>query len=95
LHYALDLWFETEVRPRLWGRATLVCYADDFVIGFEHEEDARRVVAVLGKRLGRFGLPPHPDKTRLLPFRRPPAGQKSGKGSASCAPAKSPSENLP
>jgi len=83
LHYALDLWFETEVKPRLRGRATLVRYADDFVIGFEHEEDARRVVAVLGKRLGRFGLTLHPDKTRLLPFRRPPAGQKSGKGSAS------------
>jgi RNA-directed DNA polymerase len=83
LHYALDLWFETEVRPRLRGRATLVRYCDDFVIGFEHEEDARRVVAVLGKRLGRFGLTLHPDKTRLLPFRRPPAGQTSGKGSAS------------
>jgi group II intron reverse transcriptase/maturase len=83
LHYALDLWFETEVKPRLRGRATLVRYCDDFVIGFEHEEDARRVLAVLGKRLGRFGLTLHPDKTRLLPFRRPPAGQKSGKGSAS------------
>jgi len=83
LHYALDLWFETEVRPRLRGRATLIRYADDFVIGFEHEEDARRVMAVLGKRLGRFGLTLHPDKTRLLPFRRPPAGQQSGKGSAS------------
>jgi group II intron reverse transcriptase/maturase len=83
LHYVLDLWFETEVKPRLRGRATLVRYADDFVIGFEHEEDARRVGAVLGKRLGRFGLTLHPDKTRLLPFRRPPAGQKSGKGSAS------------
>jgi hypothetical protein len=83
LHTVLDLWFETEVKPRLRGRATLVRYADDFVIGFEHEEDARRVMAVLGKRLGRFGLTLHPDKTRLLPFRRPPAGQKSGKGSAS------------
>jgi len=83
LHYALDLWFETEVKPRLRGRATLVRYADDFVIGFEHEEDARRVAAVLGKRLGRFGLTLHPDKPRLLPFRRPLAEQKSGKGSAS------------
>jgi RNA-directed DNA polymerase len=82
LHYALDLWFETEVRPRLRGRATLIRYCDDFVIGFEHEEDARRVMAVLGKRLGRFGLTLHPDKTRLLPFRRAPAGQKSGKGLA-------------
>ena len=55
----------------------------DFVIGFEHEEDARRVLAVFGKRLSRFGLTLHPDKTRLLPFWRPPAGQKSGKGLAS------------
>jgi group II intron reverse transcriptase/maturase len=82
LHYVLDLWFETEVKPRLRGRATLIRYCDDFVIGFEHEEDARRVMAVLGKRLGRFGLTLHPDKTRLLPFRRPPAGQKNGKGLA-------------
>jgi len=77
LHPVLDLWFETKVKPRLRGRATLIRYCDDFVIGFEHEEDVRRVRAVLGKRLGRFGLTLHPDKTRLLPFRRPPAGQKS------------------
>ena len=82
LHYVLDLWFEQEVKPRLRGRATLIRYADDFIIGFEEEEDARRVMEVLGKRLGRFGLTLHPDKTRLLPFRRPPAGQQRGKGPA-------------
>ncbi len=82
LHYVLDLWFEQEVKPRLRGRATLIRYADDFIIGFEQEQDARRVMAVLGKRLGRFGLDLHPDKTRLLPFRRPPDGQKGGKGPA-------------
>ncbi len=82
LHYALDLWFEHEVKPRLRGRATLIRYADDFIIGFEQEDDARRVMEVLGKRLGRFGLTLHPDKTRLLPFRRPPSGQKGGKGPA-------------
>jgi hypothetical protein len=80
LHYVLDLWFEQEVKPRLRGRATLIRYADDFIIGFEQEDDARRVMGLLGKRLGRFGLALHPDKTRLLPFRRPPAGQKGGKG---------------
>ena len=80
LHYVLDRWFETEVRPRLRGRATLIRYCDDFVIGFEHEDDARRVMEVLGKRLGRFGLSLHPDKTRLVPFRRPPTRQRSGKG---------------
>jgi group II intron reverse transcriptase/maturase len=82
LHYVLDLWFEQEVKPRLRGRATLIRYCDDFIIGFEQEDDARRVMEVLGKRLGRFGLALHPDKTRLLPFRRPPAGQKGGKGPA-------------
>jgi hypothetical protein len=79
LHYVLDLWFETEVRPRLRGRATWIRYADDLVIGFEHEEDARRALSVLGQRLGRFGLTLHPDKTRLLPFRRPPAGRRAGR----------------
>lgn len=69
LHYVLDLWFEQEVKPRLRGRATLIRYADDFIIGFEQEDDARRVMEVLGRRLGRFGLALHPDKTRLLPFR--------------------------
>ncbi len=82
LHYVLDLWFEQEVKSRLRGRATLIRYADDFIIGFEQEQDARRVMAVLGKRLGRFGLALHPDKTRLLPFRRPPDGQKGGQGPA-------------
>ncbi len=82
LHYVLDLWFEQEVKPRLRGRANLVRYADDFIIGFETEEDARRVMEVLGKRLERYGLTLHPEKTRLLPFRRPPAGQRSGKGPA-------------
>ncbi len=80
LHYALDRWFEIEVKPRLRGRATLIRYCDDFVIGFEHEDDARRVMEVLGKRMGRFGLSLHPDKTRLVPFRRPPARQRGGKG---------------
>ena len=82
LHYVLDVWFETEVKPRLRGRATLIRYCDDFIIAFEREDDAQRVMAVLGKRLGRFGLALHPDKTRLLPFRRPPVGQQGGKGPA-------------
>jgi len=80
LHYVLDLWFEREVRPRLGGKALLVRYADDFVIGFERKEDAERVMAVLGKRMGRYGLTLHPDKTRLVDFRRPSTDQTSGKG---------------
>lgn len=80
LHYVLDLWFEREVKPRLRGRSTLIRYCDDFIITFEREDDARRVQGVLDKRLGKYGLSLHPDKTRLLPFRRPPSGQSSGKG---------------
>lgn len=79
LHYVLDVWFEREVKPRLRGAATLIRYADDFVIGLEHR-DAERVKAVLGKRLERYGLALHPDKTRLMAFARPPASQRGGKG---------------
>jgi RNA-directed DNA polymerase len=71
LHYVLDEWFEQEVKPRLHGRAFLIRYADDFVMGFACEEDARRVLAVLPKRFGKFGLELHPDKTRRVDFRRP------------------------
>jgi RNA-directed DNA polymerase len=83
LHYVLDRWFETEVKPRLRGKATLIRYCDDFIIGFEREDDAWRVRAVLEKRLGRFGLTLHPDKPRLLPFWRPSTTQQSGQGPAS------------
>jgi group II intron reverse transcriptase/maturase len=71
LHYVLDVWFEEEVKPCLKGHAFLIRYADDFVIGFACEEDARRVLEVLPKRFGKYGLTLHPDKTRLVPFRRP------------------------
>ncbi len=73
LHYVLDVWFEAEVKPRLKGRAFLVRYADDFVMGFACEADARRVLDVLPKRFGKYGLTIHPDKTRLVPFVRPPS----------------------
>ena len=72
LHYVLDEWFAQEVQPRLRGRTFLIRYADDFVIGFTREDDARRVMAVLPKRFGKYGLTVHPDKTKLVPFRRPP-----------------------
>jgi RNA-directed DNA polymerase len=71
LHYVLDVWFEEEVQPRLRGQAFLIRYADDFVIGFACEEDARRVLEVLPKRFGKFGLTLHPEKTRLVPFQKP------------------------
>jgi RNA-directed DNA polymerase len=71
LHYVLDEWFATEVQPRLAGKSFMVRYADDFVIGFSEESDARRVMEVLPKRFGKYGLTIHPDKTRLLRFGRP------------------------
>ncbi len=71
LHTVLDVWFENEVRPRLGGRASLTRYADDAVLFFEREEDACRVLSVLPKRFERYGLALHPDKTRLVPFKRP------------------------
>jgi len=69
LHHVLDEWFENMVRPRLRGRASLVRYADDLVMAFETFPDATRVLAVLDKRLARYGLTLHPDKTRLIDFR--------------------------
>lgn len=74
LHHVLDVWFTEVVRPRLNGRAILVRYADDVAIVFDHESDARRVLQVLPKRFGRFGLRLHPEKTRLVDFRRPSGG---------------------
>jgi len=71
LHEVLDRWFETQVRPRLAGRAVLIRYADDFVIALSAEADARRVLEVLPKRFGKYGLTLHPEKTRLVRFRRP------------------------
>lgn len=71
LHEVLDEWFEVAVKPRLAGRAFLVRYADDFVMGFDFEEDARRVLAVLPRRLEKFGLTIHPEKTRLVDFQKP------------------------
>ena len=71
LHYVLDVWFERDVKPRLRGRAFLIRYADDFIMGFACEEDARRVLEVLPKRFGKYGLTIHPGKTRLVPFGAP------------------------
>jgi RNA-directed DNA polymerase len=74
LHTVLDVWFEREVKPRLKGQAFLIRYADDVVIGFEREDDARRVLEVLPKRFGKYGLTLHPAKTRLVYFEPPRDG---------------------
>jgi group II intron reverse transcriptase/maturase len=69
LHYVLDEWFAGEVQQRLRGPSTLVRYCDDFVMLFAYRDDAQRVLAVLAKRLGKYGLQLHPDKTQLVDFR--------------------------
>ena len=69
LHYVLDEWFERDVRPRLRGDSILVRYADDSVLVLSNLEEAKRVLGVLRKRLGRYGLDLHPTKTRLVDFR--------------------------
>jgi len=77
LHYVLDTWFEQDVQPRLAGRAYLIRYADDFVIGFTDQQDAHRVKDVLPKRFERYGLSIHPEKTRLVRFNKPRDGDGS------------------
>jgi RNA-directed DNA polymerase len=71
LHYVLDEWFAEQVQPRLRSGSALIRYCDDFVMLFACKDDAERVQAVLGKRLAKFGLELHPDKTRLIDFRSP------------------------
>jgi len=71
LHEVLDVWFKEVVQPRLRGRAQLVRYADDAVILFERRDDAERVMGVLPKRFGKYGLTLHPEKTKIVEFVRP------------------------
>ncbi len=79
LHHVMDTWFDDVIKPKLRGEAFLVRYADDLVIVFEDAGDARRVMDVLPKRFGKYGLTLHPEKTRLVPFHRPRPNPK-GKG---------------
>jgi group II intron reverse transcriptase/maturase len=76
LHYVLDQWFEQDVKPRMRQRAFLIRYADDFVMGFRDERDAQRVMEVIPKRFGKFGLTVHPTKTKLVRF-LPASSRKS------------------
>ena len=70
LHYVLDLWIHDWRKRQAKGEVIIVRYADDFVIGFREESDARRCLAALGERLAKFGLALHPEKTRLIEFGR-------------------------
>lgn len=81
LHYVLDAWFADEVAPTLRGRGRLIRFADDFVIAFTNESDARRVHAAIAERFAAFGLTLHPAKTRLPDFRHPGhSGRRSSPG---------------
>jgi RNA-directed DNA polymerase len=71
LHEVLDKWYAKEIKRRLKGRSFLIRYADDFVMGFEHEEDAKRVMEVLPKRFARYSLSLNMQKTRKVDFRKP------------------------
>lgn len=80
LHHVLDVWFESEVKPRLSGHALLIRYADDFIIACVHERDALQLKdEILPKRFGEYGLQLHPDKTKVVRFRRP-RPNSTGKG---------------
>ena len=76
LHYALDLWFKKAVQPACRGEAQLIRFADDFVVLFAREDDARHFATTLPPRLAKFGLELAPEKTRLIPF-----GKRAGNAS--------------
>ena len=76
LHYALDLWFEKKVKPKMRGRAMMIRYADDFVCAFQYANDAERFYKVLPKRLKKFNLDVAEDKTSLMRFSRFHVGRK-------------------
>jgi RNA-directed DNA polymerase len=86
LHYVLDEWFAEEVRPRLEGEAFLIRYADDFVIGVAREDDARRIMDILPKRMSKYGLTVHPEKTRLIRFQPPEAADSEATDAGPPAP---------
>jgi len=78
LHEVLDRWFEQRVKPRMEGKSFLIRYADDFVMVFSSARDAQRVMEVLPKRFGTYGLTLHPEKTRMVDFRKPQPHERMG-----------------
>jgi RNA-directed DNA polymerase len=80
LHYAFDLWAERFRRREATGDMIIVRYADDFIVGFEHEHDARRFLDALRERLEEFALSLHPEKTRLIEFGRFAAENRKRRG---------------
>jgi len=80
LHYALDLWAMRWRRREATGDMIFVRYADDFIVGFQHESDARRFLDEMRERLGKFALSLHPEKTRLIEFGRFAAERRKRRG---------------
>jgi len=80
LHYVFDLWADWWRRRRAHGEVIIVRWADDFIVGFEHQADARRFLAELRERFAKFGLELHPDKTRLIEFGRFAARNRQARG---------------
>lgn len=80
LHYVLDLWVDWWRHRHGRGDVIVVRWADDFIVGFEHEGDARRFVAELRERFAKFGLELHPEKTRLIEFGRYAAANRAARG---------------
>jgi RNA-directed DNA polymerase len=84
LHYVFDLWINQWRRRHCQGNCIVVRYADDFVIGFESESEARECLNALKARLAQFGLQLHPDKTRLIEFGRQAAARREREGRGQC-----------
>jgi group II intron reverse transcriptase/maturase len=80
MFYAFDLWAERWRRRDATGDMIIVRYADDFIVGFEHEADARRFLEEMRERLGKFALTLHPEKTRLIEFGRYAADSRKRRG---------------
>src|SRR6202048_3060600 len=80
LHYVLDLWAERWRRHEATGDMIIVRYADDFIVGFEHESDARRFLDEMRERLQKFALSLHPEKTRLIEFGRLAGQNRKARG---------------
>jgi len=80
LHHVLDDWYIKEVKPRLKGRSFIIRFADDFIIACELKSDAERVMEILPKRFGRYGLSLNEEKSKLVPFMKPGPRDRKGSG---------------
>ena len=80
LHYVLDLWLDAWRKRHAVGEVIIVRYADDFVLGFQEEIDAKRCLGALKERFAKFHLELHPEKTRLIEFGRYAAQRRSKRG---------------